>query len=214
MSSALERGVAEVVERAEAHLLTDWVRGKRQQEPELTTSLVNTLEIFSTEVSDVLIEMKVLTSSGKGSEESIRGADVEGTMIINLGDEQVRKGFLAQAKLAGKDGMRLSDSVVVGKPSRGLADDCKQMLRETSASFVWIYDKAGIRVADAGAVHEQRSMPSGFRGTVATRSLAELYVDVASCREGDPTFTPTFAPGSLRRRRPNRMRLRISRRDR
>lgn len=158
----------DVVDRIERLVLHDLRAGYIAQEEEVTGSLRTRLhDISESAAGSVEINVKILPSAGKNSEESLRGADMEGSLRLRVNGLDVRKGFLVQAKMAGKDGVRVSPppearprfatsgdvlrirpsgEVSLGKPSPRLVSQCEKMLNATPASFVWVYDLDQIAV--------------------------------------------------------------------
>ena len=75
---------------------------------------------------------KTLTDRGRGAQEKEYGADFMGVLAIELPEYSVRKGFLAQAKIAWPD-MRWPE------PERErMRGQCRQMLELSPASFVFL----------------------------------------------------------------------------
>ncbi len=66
-----------------------------------------------------------------------------GVLSIDLPDYKVRKGFLAQAKLAD----HLSD-----REMKRLKDQCNRMLGITSESYVFVYKRDSVRILPAISV--------------------------------------------------------------
>lgn len=98
-----------VVDEIERRVLDDLRAGFITQEEDVTGALRTRLhDISESAAGGVKISVKILPSAGANSEESHRGADVEGSLRLRLDGLDVRKGFLVQAKMSGKDGVRIS----------------------------------------------------------------------------------------------------------
>jgi hypothetical protein len=139
----------------------DWI----EQEPAFTERMVQSTQTAVYDLSNgkLIWRAKTLTDRGAGAQEKIYGADLLGSLHIDIPGFQVRKGFLAQAKLL--------------KPGRAInkvdiKSQCEKMLQYTSAAFVFLYSEDGVRVVPAisvvgagGAVEDlySRSAGSFFR---------------------------------------------------
>src|SRR5262245_29806061 len=89
---------------------------------------------------------KTLTSMVKDSQENEFGADFAGVLDIDIPRYSVKKGFLAQAKL-----IEPTDRMPARELQR-LIEQCDQMLRYSSDSFVFLYSRESISVVPAISV--------------------------------------------------------------
>lgn len=147
----------------------------------MTCRLVHALELSVDDIEAVDIEFTVVDGIGPGAAEKTLGADVLGVVRIELDDIRVAKGFLAQAKRTGHDGLRLRTSaaddyshwsyrgretmlersgvVAVTRPSARLDEQCENMLRVTPSSFVLVFSDSQVGVVSASAVHAHDRAP-------------------------------------------------------
>jgi len=98
------------------------------------------------EIGGVHWTAKTLTSQGNRAQEKTFGADFLGVLHLDLPEYVVRKGFLAQAKLA--DGWSRTSQAEWDR----MIGQCKKMLSLTPASFVFVYSTTGITVIPAIAI--------------------------------------------------------------
>lgn len=132
---------------------------------------------------------KTLTDRGRGSQESIFGADFAGVLDIQLDDYKVSKGFLAQAKLI-RAGGRIN--------RKDLVKQCEQMLGLSPASYVFLYSKRGVRVVPAVAIVGA----SGYHNDCYDRSAKRFFEEHLACFIGDGALNVAGPEGleSLRER--------------
>ncbi|MFL6109404.1 MAG: hypothetical protein ACJ72L_20770 [Marmoricola sp.] len=97
--------LATAVQAAESDLLDLLADDEVRQEDDITSRLSQGIRLFATQVDDVRITMNVIDGVGRGAAESTVGADIIGAVSIDVDGATVRKGFLAQAKMAGSDGL-------------------------------------------------------------------------------------------------------------
>lgn len=119
--------------------------GRVEQEPAFTDRMLGAIEgaLNGYRTKGIRWSAKTLTDRGKNSQESRHGADFMGVLNIALPDFTVSKGFLAQAKMVrGRYGVNMRD----------LREQCERMLNLSSASFVFLYSREGVRVIPAVAV--------------------------------------------------------------
>ncbi|WP_432948273.1 hypothetical protein ACQPXM_13270 [Kribbella sp. CA-253562] len=225
----LPTGAAEAlndaVERAERDLLADLSEELVGQEDDMTASLRTRLTIrdireWNAEIEgDLQVRISVLDSAGPGSTESLIGADICGVINIAFNGMRVSKGFLAQAKRAGSEGITFNEAVVdhddlydsefshwlwtdevqleasgtvyVTRPSERLARQCRDMLRLTPASFLWVYDDTQIAIVSAQDVLAAYSKPPKPRDPtkLGTKRLADFMIHVTDSFIGDPKLT-------------------------
>jgi hypothetical protein len=121
-----------------------------KHEPGVTDRMLGAIEeaLNGKVVKDVRWTAATLKpASGQGAEELRHGADFIGALHFGLADYTVKKGFLAQAKLA-EPGLRFST-----RGWKHLQSQCQKMLELTPDSFVFCYSKTnGIRVIPAISV--------------------------------------------------------------
>ena len=92
-----------------------------------------------------------MTDRGRGSQESVFGADFMAALELSLDGYQVAKGFLAQSKF-----VEPSQTFSKREVTR-LKDQCKQMLSFSPASFVFLYSQqSGIVVVPATEILASR----------------------------------------------------------
>lgn len=122
------------------------LREKRvEQEPAMTDRMLGAIEesVRDFRTNGIRWSAKTLTDRGPGAQEFEYGADFMGVLSIELPQFSTSKGFLAQAKLL-KFG-RIDD------PTR-LRRQCKDMLKFSPASFVFLYSERDVRVVPALAI--------------------------------------------------------------
>jgi hypothetical protein len=204
------------VGRAEQQLLEMIAEGRVRQEPDMTSRLVHGLELSSEAVDGVVIEFTVVAGIGPGAAERTLGADVLGVVRIELDDLRVAKGFLAQAKRSGADGLRLrpaaehtyshwlyrgrehqlerSGVVDVTRPTAHLDEQCENMLRVTPSSFVFVFAESQVGVVSASAVHAHRASEARRWKGLGTKRLDDFFVHLLDCFIGDPALAAASVP--------------------
>lgn len=216
LSDDVMRSVAEQIGRVEQRLLALMEEGRVRQEPDMTSRLVHGLEIASDEVDGVTVEFTVIDGIGPGAAERSLGADVLGVVRIEVGGLLVSKGFLAQSKRSGVDGLRLvgpsindyshwlyrggieleqSGTVEVTRPSPHLEEQCDHMLRVTPDSFVIVFGDAQIGVVSASAIHAHRSGRARVWKKLGTKRLDDFFLHVVDCYVGDPALAAATVGG-------------------
>lgn len=130
---------------------------------------------------------KTLTDRGPHSQEKQYGADFAGVLEIDVPGYNVKKGFLAQAKLLRADGM--SDAEF-----RRMVGQCQQMLELSPASFVFHQSRDGIRVIPAIAVVGSSGPEVAFDPNgVYSRKIGRFYEEHFGCFVGDGAISePTI----------------------
>lgn len=206
--------VARVAARAEGALLRAVSEGRVRQEPDMTSRLVQSIEIEAEEVEGVTVQLTVVDGLGPGAAEHDLGADVVGVIRLAVGDLRVSKGFLAQSKRSGEQGLHLtpaknpdqpvgdgyshwlyrsglelpaSGAVSVTKPSPDLVEQCENMLRVTPNSFVLVFHDEQVGVVSASAVRSFESKPpnSHVHSALGTKRLDDFFVHLADSFIGD-----------------------------
>jgi hypothetical protein len=116
-----------------------------EQEPAFTDRMLGRIEQTMDEFRSRGIhwKAKTLTDRGRGSQESIDGADFLVSVDFDLFDYKTSKGFLAQAKL-----LKFGQVDNLAK----LKEQCGKMLELTPVSYVFLYDTESVRVVSANSV--------------------------------------------------------------
>jgi hypothetical protein len=102
--------LADVVTRAEVSILSRLEENRGRQEPDLTSRLLEHIEVRSETIDGVSIVLNTVDGLGPHAAENVIGADVLGSIHIDLGGVRTSKGFLLQAKMSGKDKLRFRPS--------------------------------------------------------------------------------------------------------
>ncbi|WP_374457004.1 hypothetical protein [Nocardioides sp.] len=209
--------VVDVIREASEGLRRRIVEGRVTQEPDMTSRVVQEIEVRSASVPGVTIEFTVIDGLGPGAAENTIGADVLGVVRIEVEGRRQSKGFLAQSKRDGQDGLHLdpappedeggayshwlwrgdevrlerSGTIHITKPSARLAEQCENMLRLTPASFVFVYSPDQIAVVSATAVKAHRSAPPRTKKfkPLGTKQLDDFFVHVLDCFIGDESLS-------------------------
>lgn len=186
----LVRAVARRINNAAEITVHDLDQGEIQQEPSMTDRLLGGIRnaIDGYRSKGVTWRAITLTDRGRGAQERKYGADFAGVLSVDLPDFRVDKGFLAQAKLIRNNGMPMGEF-------HRMVDQCEQMLRLSSASFVFLYTRTGIRIVPAisviGASNPDFILDTS---TLYSRSLSKFYEDHLECFLGDRNINePTEA---------------------
>ncbi len=154
----------ETAERLAVRGLSD---GTIETEPTLTDRFLGGLEQSITsdglEMRGYRLRLRTLRDRGPNAPERLFGADLVAVFELDTPECRLRKGFLAQAKLAGPGEVSVNDSreyPVVSirrsaqreeRPS-DLAPQCRRMLRVSPDSFVFVYTDRQISVVSANTV--------------------------------------------------------------
>jgi len=174
------------VERETLDALRD---GRVEQEPALTDRLLGSMEhvLNGKRVAGVRWTVKTLTDRGRGSQESVFGADFMAALELSLDGYQVAKGFLAQSKL-----IEPSQAFSKQEVTR-LKDQCKQMLSFSPASFVFLYSQqSGIVVVPATEVLASRDCNPH---ELTSKKMASFYREHFECFIGDRGIRKTTPQG-------------------
>lgn len=174
------------VERETLDALRD---GRVEQEPALTDRLLGSMEhvLNGKRVAGVRWTVKTLTDRGRGSQESVFGADFMAALELSLDGYQVAKGFLAQSKL-----IEPSQTFSKQEVTR-LKDQCKHMLSFSPASFVFLYSQqSGIVVVPATEVLASRDCNPH---ELTSKKMASFYRDHFECFIGDRGIRKTTPQG-------------------
>ncbi len=128
-------------------------------------------------IAGVRWQAKTLTDRGRGSQESNYGADFLAALELDLQGYQVKKGFLAQAKL-------IEPSKNFGNANfEKTREQCEKMLKFSSASYVFLYSQqSGISVVPAVEALGARSCNPH---ELTSRPMRQFYKEHFECFVGD-----------------------------
>ncbi len=174
------------VERETLDALRD---GRVEQEPALTDRLLGSMEhvLNRKPVAGVRWTVKTLTDRGRGSQESVFGADFMAALELSLDGYLVAKGFLAQSKL-----IEPSQAFSKKEVTR-LKDQCEKMLSFSPASFVFLYSQqSGIVVVPAAEVLASRNCNPH---ELTSKKMASFYREHFECFIGDRGIRKTTPQG-------------------
>jgi hypothetical protein len=148
---------------------------------EITLHLLEGLEKELNGVKIKNVNFKVYVY--KKREEKKNGADLLGIFDIEIDGEKITKSFLAQAKVGEAYSSPTNEYVVKVQDSR-LQGQVRNMLRQTSDAFVFIYSRNGVEVIPATAVKLANS------NTITTEDIyhqkfGSFYKDFLRCFNGD-----------------------------
>jgi hypothetical protein len=214
LSADATREVAEIVRSTEERLTQMMTDRRVRQEPDMTSRLATEIELRAETVDGVTVELTVVDGIGPGSAERRLGADLIGVVRLEVGGLRLTKGFLAQSKRSGSDGLffappddiatgdfshwlyrgplqlRPSGTVELSKPSPRLDEQCDNMLKRTPASFVFVFDDSQVAVVGASAVHAHRNRPARTkrRLPLGTKTLDDFFVHLIDSFIGDTSI--------------------------
>lgn len=169
-----------------------------ETEPSLTDRFLgaidNIFEANGFEANGFLIKSRTLRDRGRNAPEHEFGPDFISVLNINISNYSLSKGFLVQAKLAGKEEINIIDKkpypeVQVYFPSNKaknnsrLLTQCEQMLNITPDSFVFVYSTFGIYVVPASTFASIKSTSSPQ--SVYSKTLERFYKDFLMSYIGD-----------------------------
>ena len=157
----------------------DVLKLRLPDEPSVTSALVTRLHdaLEGYENAGIMWSAKILSSHGRGAEEKIFGADFLGVLQISFPEFEIRKGILAQAKRQ-NEGKKLSTT-----EWKRLVEQCKIMMKFSSASFVFIYSLNGFFVVPAVSVLACRD-PEDLH-TLHPMTIRSFYIQHFRCFVGD-----------------------------
>lgn len=141
----------------------------------LATRIKDSLSGFSK--GGISWSAKILSSHGPNTEESRFGADVLGSLSLDLQGYSVKKGFLAQAKRQ-EPGKPLATS-----EWKRMQAQCSTMLNFTSDSYVFIYALNGVFVVPAIIVAACQGVEDLH--TLHPKNLSAFYKEHFMCFVGD-----------------------------
>jgi hypothetical protein len=177
-SRAVVREVAGRIASAVDRVVDAYGKGRVEHEPAFTDRMLGAIEetMNGFEARGILWTAKTLTSQAPNAQETLHGADFAGVLSVSLPDFHVKKGFLAQAK-------RIEpDASIDAHEFERMKDQCELMLQRSTASFVFLYAKSGVRVVPAIAVvSSKRLNPHELYG----RGISRFYEEHFECLIGD-----------------------------
>lgn len=209
LSRDLIAELAEIFSTVQADLIEAMSEGRSTEEPDMTSRLLQSLETRLGQLSGVSVFSRTVDSAGPGASESRIGADLCGVLRVDRDGIIATKGFLAQAKRPGRDGLTFlpasgnaksesywlyrgdlwleqSGIVRVARPSARLAQQCSSMLAYTPDSFVFVYSPDQVAVVSASAVLACRSKPNRQYTELGTKTFEDFFVHFLDCFIGDP----------------------------
>lgn len=153
LGKRIQKCADSVIERFRNNLISE--------EEHITSQLASKItDVFFEDIKQSLVrkrigkvnfEVKIYKAKGPKSEEKDIGADIGGVVEIDFPDYQVKKAYLAQAKLCKiRQGKYSSGEFVCQDPK--LQEQCEKMLKITPDSFVFLYSTKGVLVAPAISV--------------------------------------------------------------
>ncbi len=164
LAAAFRRMVAEGVQLTlEARL-----SGQVQEETDISPTLAANLRtaIHGRTEGRITFSVLVLPHSGRGSTEKKTGADLALVLGVHLPKAGYQKALLMQAKKYAP-GSRLNRAEITR-----LKVQCRHMLRITQSSYVMLYEKAGISVADAAGIRDSATLSLAARATLDLRKTS------------------------------------------
>jgi len=181
------RQSAERIAEAAARAVDAYKEGRIEQEPAFTDRMIGYIEeaMHDFKIKGITWQAKTLTDHGPNSQEKKYGADFAGVLSIDIEGYQVRKGFLAQAKLVEPE--RPFPKAEYDR----LAEQADKMLHATPDSYVFLYSQTGIYVVPALAV-----LAGGARNPheLHYRSLGRFFEEHFASFIGDRRISaPTIA---------------------
>lgn len=128
------------------------------------------------------IRVRTLRDRGNNAPEHEFGPDFVSILDINIPNYSLSKGFLVQAKLAGKEEFQIIGKgnypVQIRLPAKGksrLVTQCEQMLNITPDSFIFVYSEIGIYVVPAITIVSIAS--NGTPEKTHAKTLKQFYRD-------------------------------------
>lgn len=129
-------------------------------------------------------------SSGRSAEEQEFGADLLINVRFNGRHLKYNKGVLVQAK-------KLQGGQLISRHEHErLKDQCRDMLKHSSESFVWIYSNTGMRCAPARSVE---GSPDRDLNNLAVWTSYRFFWELFRCPIGDDEIDSPY-PADLRPR--------------
>lgn len=183
-----------------------------ETEPSLTDRFLGAIDyVFEAngfEVDGFNIKTRTLKDRGRNAAEHEFGSDFISVLNIGIPSYSLSKGFLAQAKLAGKEEIKVIakkpyPEIQVSFPTNKSRDNsrlitqCEQMLNISSDSFVFVYSSLGIYVVPATTIVSIKEI--GIQG-VYSKTLQHFYKDFLMSFVGDRDLN-AFDDATLRKLR-------------
>lgn len=166
VNSAMRR-IMTAVESAE-HVATRGLdEGRIETEPTLTDRFLGALEeAFGNgiEADGYFMRVRTLRDRGPNAPEREFGADIVSVLRVALPEYEISKGFLAQAKMANKEGITFKSNykkfpdIFFKQATRALETpnslymQCRQMLAISPDSYLFVYSNIGIYVIPATTI--------------------------------------------------------------
>ena len=168
-----------LIRRAEQTVLDDLESGRVKDEEGITERLIGAIhQQFNDRVyAGIRWAAMTLTAHKRNAQETWYGADLLGVLQVDLEDYSVQKGFLVQAKY-----IRRSEWLNPSEFTR-LKQQCAKMLSHSNASYVFVYEPAGISVLPAVAIASLND--GGKLPDLKRRGLVEFFKEHFDCFVGD-----------------------------
>ncbi len=202
--------VVSTLEVAERITARSFAEGRIETEPTFTDRFLGAVEMAfgdGVRVRDFRFRVRTLRDRGPNAPEHDFGADLCCVLDIDIRNYKLSKGFLAQAKTAGKEGVELIKEEIDSSRARvtrrtldfpkvqvrlsssdpnnppRLLTQCKQMLEVTPDSYVFVYSPEGILIVPASTVAhmslDRRPQP------VYSKPLGPFFKDFMMSFTGD-----------------------------
>lgn len=166
LSTTDARNIEKAICAAEPIVLEQFKQGQIETEPSFTDRLIGSID---TAIKGIFLEkyrlsIRTLRDRGPNSPEREFGADLASLLYIDTKEQKLSKGFLAQAKMANKNEIKVdydgypnpAVSVKLKKndPNNqtSLISQCNNMLAITPDSFVLVYAKQDIIAIPASTI--------------------------------------------------------------
>ena len=208
------RRILTAVESAEHTVTRGLGVGLIETEPSLTDRFLGALDnAFGTEIESdgYYLSVRTLRDRGPNAPEREFGADVVSVLRVDTSNFQIAKGFLGQAKMAGRGGVSVKflnhrdlPEISIRRPSRdeedpkSLYSQCRQMLAVTPDSYVLVYAPNGIYVVPASSIASLANDGQAHR--VYMKLLRWFMADFVNSFIGDLRVS-AYDDASLRRAR-------------
>lgn len=164
------------------------------QEPQITSRIGQTLEETMDGKSILDHQVRIITQDipdrGSKSLEKAIGADLYVGISVSAGSKEQTKGFLTQAKI--------SNNLKTQTDFDDLEDDCGDMLKRSNASYVWLYEKSGVRVINADRVLNRGSLSPT---NLTRRRASTVFARTLECTEGDFDLGLPLVRGTRKKQR-------------
>ena len=157
-----------------------------ETEPSFTDRLLGAIEMAfgenGFESDGYRIRVRTLRDRGKGAPEHEFGADFVSVLDINIPNYSLSKGFLVQAKIAGKEEFQISGQGnyplqirLPEKEKSRLTIQCEQMLSISPDSYIFVYSQNGIYVVPATTA--VNIVSDGTPRKIYAKTLKQFYKD-------------------------------------